>query len=254
MSEPVFRVLVVDDEPVSRRGVVRLVDAHPQFVVAGECGNGLEALEALRQQSFDLVLLDVEMPELNGLEVVQKLGVSALPIVIFVTAYDRYALQAFDAHALDYILKPVDPVRFAEALDRARVACVTKGEQKRLAALMEEMGDRLQRPARLAARSGNRLQLIPVNEIDWIEAADNYVRLHVKGRVVLQRETLSHLADRLGAERFLRVHRSHLVALDRIREFRSTSRGDGVLALSDGTEVAVSRRYRDALDRALLQG
>ncbi len=251
MTDSTFRVLVVDDEPLARKGLVRLVAAREGFEVAGECSNGKEAVRALREESFDLVLLDVEMPELDGFGVLEEVGAAAMPHVVFVTAFDQYAARAFEAHALDYVVKPVDPDRFARALERVRSAAHAAEAGARLESLLAELGARGQHPARIAARTGGRTLLVPVEDIDWLQAADNYVRLHVGGRIVLQRETLAHLADRLDPARFVRVHRSHVVNLSRVREVRSAGRGDAVILMEDGTQLPVSRRYRAALEGAL---
>lgn len=251
MSEAPVRVLVVDDEPAARRGLVRSVGDLPGFEVVRECKHGREAVQALGAGGADVVLLDVEMPELDGFGVIGEVGLEAMPVVVFVTAFDRYALRAFDAHALDYVLKPVDPERLAMALERARAACRAKEAGRTLAPLVEELDGRTRHPARLAARVGGRIQLVPVEEIGWIEAADNYVRLHLAGRVVLLREPLGHLVDRLDPQRFVRVHRSHAVQLDRVRELASGERGDARLSLTDGTVLPVSRRFRAALECAL---
>ena len=251
MPEPPLQVLIVDDEPLARQGLARLVDGHLGFEVALKCGNGRDAVTALRAQRFGLMLLDVEMPELDGFSVLAELGEEPLPPVVFVTAYDQYAIQAFEAHALDYLLKPVDPERFGQALERVRAAHDAVTAQARLAALRKELSPEAEHPRRIAARSGGRTVLIPVDEIDWIQAAGNYVKLHVAERSVLHRETLGQLAERLDPLRFVRVHRSHLVQLARVVELRPTAHGDALLRMTDGTELAVSRVYREGLERSL---
>ncbi len=249
MSSSQREVLLVDDEPLARQGLRKLLEACPDFRVAAECKNGLEAVRALRDEHFDLVLLDIELPELDGFEVLSRVPVSKRPPVVFITAFDQYAVQAFEAHALDYLVKPVAPARFAAALDRVRIANHSAENERRLNALLDEIGPTSRHPTRVAAKAGGRTCLIAVDEIDWIQAADNYVRLHTGGRTVLQRESISHLVERLNPAQFVRIHRSHAVNISRIRELRAVGRGDGRLLLEGGTELTVSRSYRSNLER-----
>ncbi len=251
MTAKDLRVLVVDDEPLARRGLARQLDAIDGFQIAGECANGRDAVDSLAGDSFDLVLLDVEMPELDGFGVLAEVGAAAMPPVIFVTAYDQYAVRAFEAHALDYVVKPVDPARLAQALGRARDAHRTVESDRGVDALLTELDDQAPRPTRIAARASGRTLLVPVEEIDWVQAADNYVRLYCKGKIVLHRETLAHLGERLDPTHFLRVHRSHVINIQRVREVRPTARGDAELWLEDGTRLPVSRSFRRALEEAL---
>ncbi len=247
MTESKLRVLVVDDEPLARRGLIRLLDAQEGFEVVAECGNGLEAVQLLQREEFDLVLLDVEMPELDGFGVLEQVGADAMPPVILVTAFEQYAIRAFDAHALDYVMKPVDPKRFAQALERVQAAVHALAAKDHLQGLLRELGTSDQSPKRIAARTGGQTLLVPIDEIDWLQVADNYVRLHVGERVILHRETLAHLVGRLDPARFLRVHRSHAVNLDRVSEVHSAGHGDALILMQDGSQLPVSRRYRTAL-------
>ncbi len=251
MKPQSLRVLVAEDEPVARRGLVRQLAAMEGLEVAGEVSDGRQALDALSSGAWDIAVLDIEMPELSGLEVVEQLGPERMPVVIFVTAFDHYACQAFDAFALDYVLKPVDPERLALALERARAACRGEREGGRLGALLDDLHPARRHPERITARLAGRTQIVPVEAIDWIEAADNYVRLHLAERIVLMREPLAHLLNRLDPERFVRVHRSHAVQIDRVVELRSGSRGDGELVLANGKVLAVSRRFRGRMEDAL---
>ena len=226
----------------------------------GECRNGREALASLDTLAPDLVFLDVQMPELDGFEVVRLRGAARMPYVIFVTAYDEFAVRAFETHALDYLVKPVNEVRFAAALDRVR-------ERMRFAEALEltrRIGDLLAAhdrrgevgdvAARAAALLPTRRLVVPtatgdlvldVEEVDWIQAEDYYAAVHARGRRHLIRESLASLEQRLDPERFIRVHRSAIVRLDRVREMRSASTGESVLVLRDGTRVPVSRRRRE---------
>ena len=250
-----IRALIVDDEPIARRGIRRHLTSEPDVEVVGECGDGAAAVAAIADLRPDLVLLDVQMPEVGGFDVVEAVGVDRMPAVIFVTAFDQYAVRAFDVHAIDYVLKPIDPQRFALALARAREQLASPRDEAsdRIAAALEALGRAAPRcyAKRLAIRSDGRVVLVDVREIDRVEAAGNYVEVHTGARALLMRETLANLEARLDPERFVRVSRSAIVNADRIRELHPTFNGDFVVVLRDGTEVAGSRRYRERLDALL---
>jgi two-component system LytT family response regulator len=263
-----IRCLIVDDEPLARRGIRQLLEPNADVDVVGECRNGREALAALDTLAPDLVFLDVQMPELDGLEVVRARGAARMPHVVFITAYDEFAVRAFETHALDYLVKPVNEARFAAALDRVR-------ERMRFAEALEltrriadllaahdrrgdrraELGDNRAPPLvparRLVVPIASGELVLDVEEIDWIQAEDYYAAVHVRGRRHLIRESLSSLEQRLDPDRFVRVHRSAIVPLDRIREMRSPSPGESVLVLRDGTRVPVSRRRREQVAELL---
>jgi len=248
-------VLVVDDEPLARERVVQLVEAMPGLELAGEARNGVEALDLIDSVRPDLVLLDVEMPGLTGFEVVTALDRSELPGVIFVTAYDHYAVKAFDVGAIDYLLKPVTRARFAEAIERARERLASvrarRAERRRVSdAAIEAARSRGPR-ARYAVRIGRRHHVVPVGQIDWIEAADNYLKLHVGGKAHLARGTIGDAERELDAARFARIHRSTLVAIDRIAAVDRGESGAWVVELQTGATLRVSRSYVDRI-RALL--
>ena len=248
-----IRALIVDDEPLARRGIRQLLEKEEDITVVGEARNGREALRALRSLGPDLVFLDVQMPEVDGFGVLRAYGPERMPAVIFVTAYDAFAVRAFDAHALDYLVKPLREARFAEAVQRAR-------ERVRSA---DAVALSRQLSALLAANDAARLTPVPettrrivvptatgelvleASEIDWIEADDYYAAVHTRGRRHLIRESLSSLETRLDAARFVRAHRSAIVNLDRVRELRTEGPGDCALLLRDGTRVPVSRRRRE---------
>lgn len=248
-----IRTLIVDDEPLGRQRIRHLLDQEADVVVIDECTNGEEAVAAIHARTPDLVFLDVQMPLLDGFAVLEAVGVAQMPVVIFVTAYDQYALQAFDVHALDYLLKPFDRERFQKALGRARVHLRRQGLDAlsgRLEALLADYqaeGQPAQETTslkRLAVKTGGQVFFLNVEEIDWIEAAGNYAGLHVKEKTHLIRETMSALEARLDPAHFLRIHRSTIVNRDRIQALAPVSTGEYVLTLRDGTRLASSRSYR----------
>jgi two-component system, LytTR family, response regulator len=224
-----IRTLIVDDEPLARQRLRRLLEADPDIVILGECGDGQQAVTDLRQLRPDLVFLDVQMPVLDGFGVLQALGGTPLPTVIFVTAHDRYALKAFEVHALDYLLKPFDKARFGAALERAKTQ-VRQGSaaalDERLQELLQTVQPRRSGPERLIVRSSGRIYFVRTEDIDWIEAAANYVRLHVGKEDHLLREGLTALEKKLDPGRFVRIHRSTIVNLERIQELQPAFHGD----------------------------
>ena len=249
---PKIRTLIVDDEPLARRGIRAQLDEEADIEIISECRNGLEAVAAIEEQSPDLVFLDVQMPELDGFGVLEAVGVDRMPVVIFVTAYDQYALRAFEVHALDYLLKPVDAERFASALQRARKQIEHHNVQdlnQRLQSFLDDVQAKQKFTERLVIKSGGRIFFLNVQEIDWIEAADNYVRLHVGRDSHLLRETMNHLEKRLDPDRFLRVHRSRIINLRQIKELQPLFRGEYDIMLQDGTRLESGRGYREKLHR-----
>jgi two-component system, LytTR family, response regulator len=242
-----IRAVIVDDEPLARRRVSDLLAQAEDVEVVAECANGREAIRAVEESPPDLLFLDIQMPELDGFDVLQAIGVGRVPVVIFVTAYDRFALRAFEMHALDYLLKPFDDERFEAALRRARerIRQQQGGDlDRRLRALLEEVrGDRgyLQR---LVVPVGHRSVFIRTEEIDWIEAERNYIRLHVGGRAYLLRESLTRIESALDPARFCRIHRSTILNVDRIQAVESLFRGEYLVVLRDGTKLTSGRSYR----------
>jgi two-component system LytT family response regulator len=245
------RVVVVDDEPLARRRLKRLLASSGAATVVGEAADGLTAVACINEVRPEVVLLDVQMPELDGFGVVSRLA-RPMPLIIFLTAFDRYAIRAFEVHAVDYLLKPVSPERLVDALShaRGRLAARDTGRDAGVAALIESLA---RRPGvtRLPVRSEGRVELVDVSTIDWIEAADNYVVLHAAGRTHVLRETLSRLEQRLNPEDFVRIHRSAIVRLDRVVKLESASRGDYDVTLRDGTRLTLSRTCRARLERAI---
>ena len=240
------RALIVDDEPLARAHLRSLLKDRGDVDVIGECGDGRSAIDQIKRLTPDLVLLDIQMPELDGLEVIREVGPAQMPAVVFVTAYDEHALAAFEVHAFDYILKPVSRQRFTQAIDR--VVGLIRAEmppgERPLEALIDAM--RAERSAldRIAVKADGRVMFIRVNEIDWIEADDDLVRIHAGKAIHAHRSTLTHLEERLPASKFLRVRRSTLVNVDRIREIQPWFQGDWVLILNDGTRLHSGKSYR----------
>ncbi len=251
-----IRVLIVDDEAPARDLIATLLRDEPDVEVVGECSNGTDAVAAIQRLSPDLVFLDVQMPGLDGFGVLAELREEQFPLVVFVTAFDQHAIRAFEVHALDYLLKPFEYDRLREAVWRARTELArgsTSAGQSRLLALVRELRDRSRTWDRLAIRDGGRVIFIPPEEIDWIEAEGNYVRLHVGKESHLLRETMSSTEGRLASMKFLRVSRSTIVNLERVKEWQPLFHGDSVVILRDGTRLTVSRVYRESLGRLVGQ-
>lgn len=250
------RTLVVDDEPLARRRLVRLLEEEPSAELVAACGTGPEAVEAVRRHTPDLLFLDIQMPGLDGFEVLNALGDATPAAVVFVTAFDAFAVQAFEANALDYLLKPFDADRFHRAFRRAeeRLRRPEAGsETPRLTALLESLTRQRQATERLVIRAEGRVYFVRVTDIDWIETASNYVRLHCGKTAHLLRESLSSLEARLDTERFLRIHRTTIVNVERLRELQPWFSGEFIAILQDGTRLKVSRGYRDRVARWLGQ-
>jgi two-component system, LytTR family, response regulator len=253
-----IRTLIVDDEPLAREGVRLHLEDHHDFEVVGECGSGEEAVVRIESEQPDLVFLDVQMPGLDGFGVLENIGNNGdrMPAVVFVTAYDQFALRAFEAHALDYLLKPFEAERFGKALDRVRAQLRTRAEapvDERLRSLLASLGAKENYLERMVARTGGKILILRVDDVDWIEAAANYVRVHIGQKQFLVRETMTNLETRLDPERFLRIHRSIIVRKDRIKELEPLFQGDYSVVLNDGTRLTSSRGYRDKI-QSFLQG
>lgn len=229
-----IRALIVDDEPLARGNISVLLREHPEIEIIGECGSGSEALGEIRVSRPDLLFLDVQMPECDGFDVIEMLGNDAPPAVIFVTAYDRYALRAFETGALDYLLKPFDNARFELAIARAKQRIGGHSGEQRL--------------ERVVVKNAGEICFVKISDIDWIEAADYYACLHVGAKNHLLRRSLSDLEEELDPKQFCRVHRSGIVNLDRVRSLKLHADGEYEVLLENGSRVRLSRRYRKGLE------
>ena len=244
-----IRALIVDDEPLARRRIRRMLAHHADVEIIGDSANGGDAILLIRNQAPDLVFLDVLMPEMDGFAVLEALDAEALPLIIFVTAYDQYALRAFEVYALDYLLKPFDRQRFDKALQRAkaRLANERSDINQRALALLEELRAQTSHVERMVIKSGGRAFFLKTDEIDWIEAEGKYVRLHVGKESYLVREAISGLESQLDPKKFLRIHRSTIVNIDRVRELQPWFHNEYRVILRDGTELMLSRSCRKKL-------
>jgi len=246
--------LIVDDEPLARERILDLLAGDAEVEVVGECGDGLAAVAAIEHHKPDLLFLDVQMPELDGFGVLEAIDEAKAPVIIFVTAYDQYALRAFEVHALDYLLKPFDRERFDKALQRAKhqIARERAGAApQELIALLADLKARPKPLERLVIKSAGRVFFLRAEEIDWIEAAANYVKLHVGKESHLLRETINGLAAKLDPDKFLRIHRSTIINLECVKELQPWFHGDYVVILKDGTQLTSSRNYREQLHKLL---
>lgn len=248
-----IRVVVADDQPMARERLVSLINAEPGVELAGTASSGPEAVECIRHQSPDLVFLDLQMPGMDGFKVIEEIGLDRMPPTVFVTAHDEYAVRAFEVQAIDYLLKPFGRHRFQSALARARryLERERQGEMAgRLAELLQS-GGRKAGGERLLVKSGGRVSFVEVDSIDWVEAEGNYVRLYAGDQVHLMRETMNGLIEKIGPQKFFRIHRSRIVNVNRVKELLIAGGGDYQVVLVDGTKLGLSRLYRDALQEQL---
>src|SRR5262249_38499442 len=260
MTANKIKTLIVDDEPIARRNLRALLRGYSEVELIGECGSGAEAVRMIRADPPDLLFLDVQMPEMSGFDVLKQIDLAIIPAVIFVTAYDQYALKAFDVQALDYLLKPFDDERFAQAIGRARKQLeqrATTGLKERLLALLEgKEKPSAVRPLayeeKFLIKSASRVFFLRAEEIDWIEAADYYVCLHTGGQSHVLRRTMSDMEARLDPAHFCRIHRSTIVNISRVREVQSRPGGEHVVVLGDKTELRLSRSRKEQIDRILI--
>jgi two-component system LytT family response regulator len=254
-----LRTLIVDDEPLARERVRMMLGMHDDVAVIGEYGDGQQAIDAIRHEHPDLVFLDVQMPGVDGFGVLRALEGEIMPYVIFVTAYDQYALQAFEVHALDYVLKPFNAERFSQALQRARTAIARHEESEstvdkdRLRSLVASLTAEQREKQRIVVKSSGRVFFVKVDDIDWIEAEGNYVRLHMGAQSHLLRETMKGMESVLDVSQFIRIHRSTIVNADRIRELQPLFHGEYAVILRDGTRLVASRGPDNRLKKLLAE-
>jgi len=252
----IVKALVVDDEVLARNRICDILKSDPEIQLVGQCSNGRQAVDAILEQAPHLLSLDVQMPEMDGFEVLAALPPNRLPTVVFVTAFDQYALRAFEVYALDYLLKPFDAERFNRTLQhakaqirQARGSALNQGLLDLLSELKEKPKAKL--PDRLVIKTGGRVSFLKIAEVDWIESEGNYVRFHAGKETHLLRETLSQMEERLDSNQFLRIHRSTIVNLDRIKELQPWFHGEYRVLLQDGTQLLLSRKYREKLRHLL---
>ncbi|MEK7727200.1 MAG: LytTR family DNA-binding domain-containing protein [candidate division KSB1 bacterium] len=243
-----IRTLLVDDEPIARRGLRSLLKAEPEVEIIGECGDGLQAVEEIASTAPDLVLLDIQMPEIDGFSVIETLGLERMPLFIFITAYDDFALRAFRVHALDYLLKPVKAALLHDALVRVRALLAAHSharEEQRLAALLRDLSNTQCYAERLVVKEKDGILVVKVSEVLWFEACGDYVRIQHHGKKHLLREKIGELEQRLDPKQFARIHRSAIVKLDAIKTMTPLTNGDYSVTLHDGTRLTLSRTYRE---------
>jgi len=245
-----MRAVIVDDDRLARRRLKRLLAATPDVSVVGEAGSGSAAVDLVTSLDPDLLFLDIQLPELDGFEVLAALSAPRAPLVVFTTAYSEHAVEAFERHALDYLVKPIEASRIRKTIDRARAACATRGADGTRAVLASFLADWQARAGyteRFAVRDRRRILVIAAGDVDWFEAADNYVTLHVGGRTHLMRHTMQELEGRLDPARFLRIRRSTIVNIDRVVELRPEAHGEHLVVLRDGTTLSSTRTYAEVL-------
>ena len=245
-----IRTLIVDDEELARDRIQSLLEQQPDVEIVGVCNDGVAALEAIERHQPDLVFLDVQMPGMTGFEVVENLDPQQAPAIVFVTAHDGHAIRAFEIHALDFLLKPFDQTRFEKALDRARGKVkVSKGTviDSHLVSLLEELREERRYPERLIVKSSGRVFFVRTEEIDWVEASGNYVKIHTKSEAHLLRESMKNMEAKLDPKIFVRIHRSAIVNIDRIKELEPWFHGEYIVIMRDGTRLTASRVFSDRL-------
>jgi len=246
------RVLIVDDEALARDRLRQLLQVEPDIQIVGECADGQEAVATIQRESPDLIFLDIQMPELDGFGVLEALKTDRVPVIVFVTAYDQFALKAFDVHAVDYLLKPFDRERFQAALRHALVQVRQRDDKslaQRQSAALADLKPATKPAERLPVKTGGRVIFVRIADIDWVEAAHNYVILHVDKDSHFLRETMNAFEGRVSPEKFVRISRSTMVNIDRIKELQPMFYGEYTVTLHNGTRLTLSRRYRDKLQQ-----
>ncbi len=254
MMKEKIRTLIIDDEPLARRRVRKLLSADPDFEIITECANGRQAITEILEQKPQLIFLDVQMPEITGFDVIEAIGERDLPMVVFVTAFDKYAVRAFEVHAVDYLLKPFDRARFDKTIRQIKRRLTSEDSSElstRTLALLEAFRDKTNYLERFIIKAGGRVFFIKTDEIDWFEAEGKYVRLHTGKESHLLREAIGNIEARLDAKKFLRIHRSHIVNIERIKELEPWFHNEYRVILRDGTKLMMSRSCRKRLGELL---
>ena len=255
MTDPTkIRTVLVDDEDLARERIQSLLEQQPDIEIVGLCADGTSAIETIDREHPELVFLDVQMPGMDGFEVVENIDPEHMPAIVFVTAYDGHALRAFEINALDFLLKPFDQARFEKALERARAQLQRDRNSlidARLVSLLEGLHEDRKYPERLIVKSGGRVFFVRTEDIDWVEASGNYVKIHAKGEAHLIRESMKNMEAKLDAKTFVRIHRSAIVNIDRIKELEPWFHGEYVVIMRDGTRLTASRVFSDRLSTAI---
>ncbi len=246
-----IRTLIVDDEELAREAIQEYLDRDAEIEVVQQCSNGKSAIAAIQKINPDLLFLDVQMPSINGFEVLASIDPANLPVTVFVTAYDKYALKAFETHAVDYLLKPFDADRFAKALAHAKTQVLSQKRGDATGQLLKLLTESSTQVERIAVRRKGSVRLINASDIDWVEADDNYVKLHIGKEALVYRETMTAIEKKLNPRKFVRIHRSMIVNMDRIKEMRPWFTGEYIIVLHSGRELTMSRGYRDRLTSIL---
>jgi two-component system LytT family response regulator len=250
MNDEIITVLIVDDEALARKFIRRMLSDDQEFEILGECGNGKDAVTMIRKQKPDLVFLDVQMPEMDGFSVLEAVGIGRLPEIVFTTAYEHYAIRAFELHALDYLLKPFDRARFRDAIKHAKERLhhrQIEDGRLQIGALLESVNRQPKYLERLIIRAEGRIMFLRTEEIDWIEADDKYVQLHTGKTARMVRQTLNAMETQLDPKRFMRIHRSAVVNVERIKELHPLFKGEHAVVMEDGTRLTLSRKYKEKL-------
>lgn len=254
MSQEKIQALIIDDEPPARSVIRKMLAEDSEIEVVGECSNGIEAINSIQKLSPDLLFLDIEMPEVDGFGLLESFDEEKIPAVIFVTAYNQYAVRAFEVSAIDYLLKPFDHERMAKALEKAKANLRERSDAERsgqVLELLQRLNTKQEALGRFVVKNNGRVLLVPCEEIDWIEASGNYVLLHKRGEKHILRETMKRIEKRLDPDKFSRIHRSTIVNIDSIKELQTHFNGEHLVILKSGTELTLSRRYREKLSQKL---
>ncbi|TNE70670.1 response regulator transcription factor [bacterium] len=251
MTAKIFTCLIVDDEPLARKRISSLLEQDSSVTVIGVCANGLEALKVIETQTPDILFVDIQMPEMSGFQLIETVGPNKIPATIFVTAYDEFALKAFEVHAMDYVLKPFENERFFNTLERAKQIIInqkTDDLQEKVVRILEDLNAKKNYVKRIMVKNSDKVFFIEANEIDYLESSGNYVKIHSLGKHQLVRDTLTNMLSNLDPEQFFRVHRSTVVNIDKVKELQPWFHGDYLVVMKDGTKLNMSRNYKEILD------